>query len=88
MDTVGRVLNQMNQADDGYRCLVPRSPIKRLVRDETEFRVSDTAARWLAYFIEELVVEIARQSVKFASHGGRKTIRPEDVKLAIEMMGR
>lgn len=86
MDTINQVLSNMISAEDGYRGLIPKTPIKKLIKNSTDLRVSDDAAKWLAYFLEELVIEISKESIKFTSHGNRKTIRSEDLKLTFKVM--
>ncbi len=63
---------------------LPIAPIDRLIRKAGAERVSEEAAKVLADYLEEYAVELAKKSVDFARHAGRKTVKAEDIKLAIK----
>jgi histone H3/H4 len=46
-------------------------------------RVSEAAARELAAMLEEEAIEISKMAVEYAHHAGRKTVKAEDIKLAL-----
>jgi hypothetical protein len=46
-------------------------------------RVSEAAAKALASILEEEAIEISKLAVEYAQHAGRKTVKAEDVKLAL-----
>ena len=47
-------------------------------------RVSDKAKVALKNVLEEIAHEIAVKSIKLSAHAGRKTIKAEDIKLAVK----
>jgi histone H3/H4 len=49
-------------------------------------RVSESAAEELRRVLEDIGMRIGREAAKFATHAGRKTIRAEDVRLAVSSL--
>jgi DNA-binding protein len=47
-------------------------------------RISDSAKIMLKNIIEDKAEEISQLAIKYATHAGRKTIMPEDIKLAFK----
>jgi len=45
-------------------------------------RVSESAAIEMARVLEEIGVKIGKESIDFAMHAGRKTVKSEDIKIA------
>jgi len=62
---------------------IPLAPIERILRQEGGYRVSEEAARRLRDFIERLARDIARESIEMAKHAKRRTVKSEDVEMAI-----
>ncbi|MHA2296285.1 MAG: histone [Candidatus Hodarchaeales archaeon] len=56
--------------------------IEKLMRNAGAERVSQDAINKLNEVLTEKGLEIAKAAVEFARHGGRKTVKGDDVKLA------
>ncbi|WP_297486589.1 archaeal histone HpkA [Thermococcus sp.] len=63
---------------------LPIAPIDRLIRKAGAERVSEEAAKILAEHLEEYAIEIGKKATMYARHAGRKTVKAEDIKLAIK----
>ena len=63
---------------------LPIAPVKRLLKNAGAARISDSAAEELAAVLEAYGEEIAADATKLAKHAGRKTVKAEDVKLAVK----
>ncbi|MEO9319045.1 MAG: histone family protein [Nitrososphaera sp.] len=58
------------------------APMYRIMKKSGADRVSDDAADELRKVVEEVAERIAKQAVDLSVHAGRKTIKPEDIRLA------
>ena len=63
--------------------LIPLAAMGKIMRNSGAERVSDDAKAELKRLIEEKADKIAARALKFALHAGRKTIKAEDIKLAL-----
>ena len=64
--------------------LLPLAAMEKLLKQGGAERVSDKAKVALKNVIEDIAHEIASKSIKLAVHAGRKTIKAEDIKLAVK----
>jgi len=64
--------------------LLPLAAMEKLLKQGGAERVSDKAKVALKNTIEEIAQNIAAKSIKLAVHAGRKTVKAEDIKLAVK----
>lgn len=64
--------------------LMPLASMEKIISEAGAERVSEDAKVELKRIIEEYSITIAEKAVKFAQHAGRKTVKSEDIKLAIK----
>ena len=63
---------------------IPKAPIARIIKDAGAERVSEDAKAELAAYVEEIAREVAVEANKVAKIAKRKTIKADDIKLAIK----
>jgi histone H3/H4 len=63
---------------------LPVAPFERILKKAGAERVSRAAAEYFAEAIEDLALEIAKEAADLAKHAKRKTVKVEDVKLALK----
>jgi histone H3/H4 len=56
--------------------------MQRIIRKSGAERVSEEAANELRTVLEQIAEKIAKSAVELSLHAGRKTIKPEDIRLA------
>ena len=63
---------------------LPLAAMEKILKQGGAERVSDKAKVALKNAIEDIANEIASKSIKLAHHAGRKTVKSEDIKLAVK----
>ena len=64
--------------------LLPLAAMEKLLKEGGAERVSERAKEALKEVLEERAHEISIKAIQFAVHAGRKTIKAEDIKLAVK----
>ena len=64
--------------------LIPLAAMEQIMKQAGAERVSDQAKTALKEVLEEYARKVAQDAVKFTLHAGRKTIKAEDIKLAVK----
>ena len=59
------------------------APMHRLCKKAGADRVSEAAAKELREVLEEIGIKIAKEALDYATYAGRKTIKTEDIEIAI-----
>jgi len=62
---------------------LPLAPVDRILRKAGARRVSESAVKALAKFIEDEGMRIAKRANELARHAGRKTVTEEDIRAAL-----
>lgn len=63
---------------------LPRAPTARLLKGVGAKRISADAITVLNEAMEDYGSDISRKATQYAHHAGRKTVKAEDVKLALK----
>jgi len=63
---------------------IPNAPLGRILLGAGAKRVSADAISTFAEIITEYTEDISKQAVLIAKHAGRKTVKAEDIKLAVK----
>jgi len=62
---------------------LPLAAMERIIRKGAGLRVSESAAKEMAQYLEEEGVRISQKAAMFSKHAGRKTITDEDLRLVL-----
>ncbi|WP_410319709.1 histone family protein [Methanobrevibacter sp.] len=63
---------------------IPKAPIARIIKEAGAERVSEDAKAELAAYVEEIARNVAKEATQVAKIAKRKTIKADDIKLAIK----
>ena len=63
---------------------LPLAAMEKLLKQGGAERISDKAKVALKNALEDIATEIASKSIKLAVHARRKTVKSEDIKLAVK----
>ena len=63
---------------------IPKAPIARIIKESGAERVSEDAKAELAAYLEEVACDVAKEANNVAKVAKRKTVKAEDIKLAIK----
>ena len=61
--------------------------VEKIIRDAGAFRVSSDAINSLNAVISEHGLKIAKYAVEITNNSGRKTVKEDDIKLAVSKVG-
>ena len=63
---------------------IPKAPVARIIKESGAERVSEDAKAALAEYLEEVARDVAKEANNVAKIAKRKTVKADDVKLAIK----
>ncbi|HLG24880.1 MAG TPA: histone family protein [Candidatus Nanoarchaeia archaeon] len=63
---------------------LPLAAMEKLLKQGGSDRVSDKAKTALKEVLEQKALEIGKRAAQFAEHAGRKTIKAQDIRLAVK----
>lgn len=64
--------------------ILAKAPIDKIIRKAGAERVGEGAIIAMAGYLEDFGISVAKEAAALAKHAGRKTIRAEDITLALE----
>ena len=64
--------------------LIPLAAMEKMLKQGGATRVSDKAKAALKEVLEQMAHDISAKASKLAIHAGRKTVKAEDIKLAVK----
>lgn len=63
---------------------ISTAAVHRLIKKGGAGRIGDDAAEELRKVMEEVAIRVGKEALELASHAGRKTVRAEDIRLAVK----
>ena len=63
---------------------IPKAPVARIIKESGAERVSEDAKVALADYLDEVARDVAKEANNVAKIAKRKTVKAEDIKLAIK----
>ena len=63
---------------------LPNAPVARLMKSVGANRISGDAVNLVAESMDDYAIALASKANDYAHHAGRKTIKADDVKLALK----
>ena len=66
------------------RAILPLAAMEKLLKKSGAERVADNAKVALREELEKFAEQLGEKAVRFARHSKRKTIKSEDIKLAVK----
>ncbi len=63
---------------------ISAAAVHRLIKKGGAGRIGDDAAEELRKVMEEVAIRVGKEALELASHAGRKTVRAEDIRLAVK----
>lgn len=63
---------------------ISTAAVHRLIKRGGAGRIGDDAAEELRKVVEDYAIRVGKEALELAKHAGRKTVRAEDIKLAVK----
>ena len=63
---------------------IPKAPVKRIIQEAGAERVSADAVDALDEYLEDYAEEVSKKAIEYAKYAKRKTVKAEDIALAID----
>ena len=63
---------------------ISTAAVHRLIKKGGAGRIGDDAAEELRKVMEEFAIRVGKEALELAKHAGRKTVRAEDIRLAVK----